>query len=1071
MGKLYRGYQIGRYVVEGLLGTGGSAQVWRVRHLQMGTLHALKVLLPSEQGLRARLLREGRAQSLLDHPHILPVRDVLRVFDNPALLMPLVEGPSLRALLAHAPLRRAESLSILLAMAEGLAFAHQHGFVHRDLKPANVLLDFKPSWICPRIGDFGLVKDAAVDLLQTRTGAFLGTPAYAAPEQLIDASSVDGRADLFSLGVMMVELLAGHRPFQQDAAQSALAAQQQPPDLRGMDEPGLIALAEALLQPDPADRLPDAESFAVRLRALGAEAPQQVLAARSPVWDAAHRLAAALAVPATVSVGLHAPPSRPLPSHNLPGRQDRFIGRGSALDLLAARIADGQRLLTLTGPGGSGKTRLATELGRQTLSRWPGGVWFIDLSEARDEIGVFQEVARALDVPLHNDPRAQLGHILYARGPVLCIFDNFEQIVDCAANTVGRWLDETAEMVAVVTSRQPLWLSAEQVVVVEPLTQDEALALFSHRARAVGARLAEDAETIAQIGALVNALERLPLAIELAAARARTFSPAQLMARLSDRFALLSTRSRERPARQRNLWATLQWSWDLLRPWEQSALAQISVFEGGFTFEAAEQVVALERAGEPLWLDEVLSELVDRNLLRPAEGGRLRMLETMRRFADAQLVHTKDATRRRHGQCYAQLGRRILSPIPDEERIPLIAVLNVERENLLAAHQHALAQRDAALAVACVGILHQLFLERAPSFDLYPLLQRTQKRCSLDGFQDACVMLWSVQVLKRTGRHDAALQIIARLRALLAKNEAWKEHIFIASEEASIYAHQGDFARGEAILRAELKAEEVCGSLRGVGVQLGNLAMHIRMQGRLEEAEAMYKEAIAVQERSGVRRSVANNRGRLALLYVAQGRREEALREMHAALAYYQESGIRDKEGAILSDMADLYAQKGDFTAAKAMLEAAGRLHRLTGDAVAQGVTMAYLSDILRKEGQHAQAHALARSAIDLFRRIERPYHEAYALGYLGRICGDMGALEDGRRHFGRAIEMFQQRNLLHAAARIHLFRAELELRAGATAAARAAFESADASTVPAPLHDLYTQLKGALSRAGQQET
>ena len=1066
MGQLHRGLELDRYVVEGLLGAGGSAQVWRVRHRLMGTLHALKVLLPGEQGLRARMLREGRAQSLLDHPHILPVRDVLRVADSPALLMPLVEGPSLRALLAGAALRRADRLSVLLAMAEGLAFAHQRGFVHRDLKPANVLLDLRPSWLCPRISDFGLVKDTAADLLETRTGTFLGTPAYAAPEQLVDASSVDGRADLFSLGVVLVEMFTGHRPFRQDATQSALAAQQQPPDLSGLEEPALRGLAAALLRLEPADRLPDAATLVAQLRGLGAEPAQQVLTARSPAWDPAHRLAAALAVPATESVGLSAPAAAaPQHSHNLPGRRDQFVGRGHELDALTAHIEGGQRLLTLTGPGGSGKTRLATELGRRTLSRWTGGVWFIDLSEARDETGVFQEAARALDVPLHKDPQAQLGNILHARGRVLCVFDNFEQITDCAAETVGRWLDAAPELVVVVTSRQPLWLSAEQVVVVEPLKRDEAVEMFRHRARAVGARLAEDDVTTAQIGSLVDALERLPLAIELAAARARTFSPAQLLERLSGRFALLSTRSRERPARQRNLWATLQWSWDLLRPWEQSALAQISAFEGGFTFEAAEQVVELDDSGgEPLWLDEVLSELVDRNLLRPAEDGRLRMLETMRRFAAAQLTDQEAATRRRHGRFYAQLGRRIRhNNLPDEERRALIAVLNVERENLLAAHEHALAQQDAALAVECLGILHQLFRDRAPSLDLYPLIQRTRGRCALDGFQGAVLDHMAVVVLTRTGRHDEALEIIERLRALLAANPSWREHIWFATEESSIHASRGDYARVEAILREAIREARESGDLWGLGVNVGNLALHIRRQGRLEEAEALYREAIAIQERSGVLRSVANNRSRLGLLYVSQGRREEALRELHAALAYYRESGIRDKEGAILSDLANLYAQQGDLSEARALLEQAGRLHRLTGDVVAQGVSTAYLGDILRQEGAHTLAREHIRSAIALFRRIRRPYLEAYALGYLGRICGEQGALEEARRHLDRAIEMFQSINLPHQSGRIHLFRAELELRVGEREGARRHLTAAGQHPIPVPLRALHEQLQRAL--------
>ena len=202
--QLSPGATVERYVVEELVGVGGMARVWRVRHLLLGSLHALKVLTRSSPTQQRRLLMEGRAQAALEHPHLLPVRDVLSVGGQPGLLMPYIDGPSLDQLLReHRPAQQ-EALGLFAAVCQGLGFAHDRGFVHRDIKPGNVLLQLQADRVQPRLADFGLVKVSE----ESSRGQFFGTPAYASPEQIADPASVDARADLFSMGVMLAELLA-----------------------------------------------------------------------------------------------------------------------------------------------------------------------------------------------------------------------------------------------------------------------------------------------------------------------------------------------------------------------------------------------------------------------------------------------------------------------------------------------------------------------------------------------------------------------------------------------------------------------------------------------------------------------------------------------------------------------------------------------------------------------------------------------------------------------------------------------------------------------------------------------
>ena len=312
--------------------------------------------------------------------------------------------------------------------------------------------------------------------------------------------------------------------------------------------------------------------------------------------------------------------------HNLPAERDAFIGRTAELHALAQRLDAGARLLTVIGPGGTGKTRFVRRYGWAWLGDWPGGVCFCDLSEARSLDGVLRAVAVALDVPLgKDDPVVQLGHAIAGRGRCLVILDNFEQVLVHAAATVGRWLDRAADAAFVVTSRERLHLTGEEVFPVEPLPlEQEAIELFSARARAQRPDFVLDATNRAAVAEVVRLLDGLPLAIELAAARVRVLSPAQLVERMRNRFALLAG-VRGAAARQATLRAAIDWSWDLLTPWEQAALAQCSVFEGGFTLDAAEAVFELSAWPEAPAAMDAVQALVDKSLLRTwnrADAGR-----------------------------------------------------------------------------------------------------------------------------------------------------------------------------------------------------------------------------------------------------------------------------------------------------------------------------------------------------------------------------------------------------------------------------------------------------------------
>ncbi|MEZ4316316.1 MAG: serine/threonine-protein kinase [Myxococcota bacterium] len=285
-----------RYVVEALLGEGGLATVYRVRHRTLNTVYALKVLNVDSASVRKRLIQEGQVQATLKHPHIVEVRDVLDLDGVPGLLMEYVDGVSMEDWLrAHRPTTE-EALCVFRGVVAGVAHAHQHGLIHRDLKPANVMLEVSTDQLIPKVADFGLAKMVEVGSGHTRTGTTMGTPAYMPPEQIRDASSVDRRADLYSLGIVLYELFCGCTPFDDDDLLELFAKVRDgsftPPSELNPDVPIEVERCIGLLvDTQPANRLSDCQAILTVLDGGEAEVSGTALVPSRPlVLRGAHSL-------------------------------------------------------------------------------------------------------------------------------------------------------------------------------------------------------------------------------------------------------------------------------------------------------------------------------------------------------------------------------------------------------------------------------------------------------------------------------------------------------------------------------------------------------------------------------------------------------------------------------------------------------------------------------------------------------------------------------------------------------------------------------------------------------------
>jgi predicted ATPase len=383
-----------------------------------------------------------------------------------------------------------------------------------------------------------------------------------------------------------------------------------------------------------------------------------------------------------------------------------FVGRSSEVELVASMLVGGVRLLTLTGAGGVGKTRLALEVGRRAASVFPGGVKFVPLGHHRDAELVPKLTAGALGL----DPEAPLPARTLNGDRRLLVYDNFEHVT-AAAPFVVRLLEGAPSVHVLATSREPLHVSGERELLVTPLPVSEAMALFVERARAIRQDFALTDENERVVAEICDRLEGLPLAIELAAARVRILSPQAILGRLERPLELLTDGARDLPARQRTLRDTIAWSHSLLSPYERRLFARLAGFAGCSRLESAEQVCALGESGRGGGVLDALASLVERNLLRRvhyANGEvRLAMLDTMREFALECLAASGEerGIRDAHAAIYLELVETaaLRYGTPDEER--WLELVEMDIKNVRAAYRWSLDSGDTRTAL---GLAHAL---------------------------------------------------------------------------------------------------------------------------------------------------------------------------------------------------------------------------------------------------------------------------------------------------------------------------------------------------------------------------
>jgi predicted ATPase len=701
-------------------------------------------------------------------------------------------------------------------------------------------------------------------------------------------------------------------------------------------------------------------------------------------------------------------------SARLPPETTSFIGRQDELRALA-EAAERSRLVTVWGPGGAGKTRLLLRFAHDWVAT-KKSAWFVDLTTAKDADDAAASIASALGVDGDG-----LVNALGARKDALILLDNFDQLVAHAGKIVEPLREANARFV--VSSREPLGLRGEERLELAPLPEADAVALFIERARAVRP-LSVRREDDPRIGRIVEKLDRLPLAIELLAARVEVLDPPELLTRLDRGIGVMR--------------AAIAGSWDACSDYQKRVLAACSVFRGGFTVELAEAV-----CGDGAW--DAVETLRRRSLLRASDSrgfARVDLYETVREFAAERLAENGDEleVRTAHARAAVSIAERFEAE-GDEDSV--LDQLGAERDNLLAAFEHSIT-RDPPLAARALLALHPLMLTRGAFVQHVRLIDRA---LAADASHEARLRVARGEVRRMRGEIDAAredfdaalelarrdpsavgllvdvlrgLGTIDRMQGRFADARRRKEEA-LGHARASADRRREAMVLGEfgAVLQAEGKLGEArvvharalvlhreLGSRRTEGVELSHLAVATHRLGLMEEARRFHEEALAIHLAVENRRYQGAERTHLGFVLHEQGDLDGARASYEEALRIVREVGDRGLEAVALTFLGKLEIDAGRLLEAGALLTEALERHRAQGSKRLVAITQAFQAHLAMSEDRLEEAHALYDAALSggLSGEMALSATALACLGALERRLGRAGAEE--RFSAARAIQV-----------------------------------------------------------------
>ena len=978
--------RIGRYVIRRELGRGGMGFVYEAEDPRLKRTVALKIVpqeLAGDPERRAQFEREAQILASIRHPNIATIHSFEEAAGTTFLTMEVVAGESLSAFLARGALPIEFALRTCRQVALALEAAHRSGVVHCDLKPQNIMLSKEGE---VKLLDFGL---AAVPVEHASPTAgdgadpgpasdpeIAGTPSYMSPEQWSGAE-VTPRIDLWAFGCVLYECLAGRRAFSGGIQREARGQRIVGPDfaLLPSETPAEVtALVQRCLAGEPADR---PESMLVVRRAI------EEMLARAPgagIGDA--RLSGA-------------------ELHNLPRRNSPFVGR-LAEKREVGKLLAGERLVTLTGAGGTGKTRLAIEAATSALARFPGGAWLTDLSPLSDPELLPLTVAAALGVP--EEPGQALLDTLSARlaerPPLLLVLDNAEHLLAACAHLAEALLQHVPGIRLLVTSREPLGITGEWTFHVRPLAVPgdddaqppaalgnvEAVRLFLDRLRAVDPRFELTPENAPAVSRICRRLDGIPLALELAAARARVLPVEAIADRLGDRFRLLNAGSRTALPRHQTLRALIDWSYDQLTELEQTLFRRLAAFAGGWTLEAAEEVAAFGALDSWAVVD-LLFQLVSKSVVERDEVGeaatgltRYRMLETIRDYARDRLVAAGEAETIsvRHRRYFLGLAEVAATKLTGPQQAHWLARLDAEQDNM---------------------------------------------RRAIDGFAAAPGEIESALKMARAlgrywmtrGRYSEGLAVCEGLVWLT--KETSSEARRVALFWLGIFrTYRGDLSGAIQSGEESLASCRAAGDERGSATALNQLGAIAEQQADFARARACYEESLAIRRRIDDRAGIAQSLNNLGVVAMRHGEAKQALGYYEESLAIRKERGDQLGIGQSLHNLGVSWSWLRDFERANACYVASLKIAREVGDPHAIAGTLTNLGAVAVWSDQLTEARTFLEEALPLWQRLGLDYGRAETIEMAGVLLGKEGRPVDAVKLLAASVNLRERTGIPHSA-------------------------------------------------------
>ncbi len=1110
MAELYGQYELLEKFAEG-----GAAELYfaRLRGREGFTRElAIKRLLPGytqRADLVEMFLDEARLAASLLHPNIVQVFDLGEINDSYFMAMELVDGPHLGHMFSHSlhidkPMPVEFCAWIMSRAAEGLHYAHERvdplsgeslAIVHRDVSPHNILVS---RYGDVKVTDFGIAR-ATTHRAVTRIGVVKGKSGYLSPEQCSGAP-FNRRADIFGLGVVLYELITRRRLYREDSAARARARiigeEPLPPSVLNPEVDAVLGeIALRALRKDPQHRYQTAAEFGDALQAwLGARNSGDVRSALSywmsqntaAIWTTAEVRAQRWQGKAAPQRAMRSGPP-PLTRHagddavfdlreeslglhprrsNLPRERGAFFGRSAEVARLGRLLDAGERLITLVGPAGVGKSRLARHFGHRASDKLgeSGGVWLCDVADYETLEGLCLVVAGAMSIPLVGGgaeaSEKQLGRALAGRGRSLLLIDNFDRMVAGEVEALRVWLRMAPDLTILVTSRARLRSARGEPVELLPLSVPEpnhlgsgsdAVALFLDRVRLVRLDWKPKAEQLPVVAEIARQLDGLPLALELAAARMADLEPAELLKRLSHRFEVLRTGAGgKKQGHAGTLRGAIDWSWTLLNEEERVALAALSVCRGGFFLPAAVEVIGGSGANDDPSVG-IIETLRDRSLLHVRDRTpdlqvtRFGLFRSIRAYADEKLDgDARQAAFMCHAGHYADVCGGYASAVHAHGGAEPYRRLALETENLVAAHERCLAMQPLTakhvdLARRASLALRPVLEHRGP-WDLLCRLLEVDGGAGVAGVDlrlEAAMGVARSRILRHLGRPGEARRCAEEALVTARDMKDARLQGRALQQLASAALAQGQLTEARALAEQAIDTLRSEGDRRHAGLAVRGLARIEFACADDKAAFGRFDQALDALRTAGDRHAEAETEARIGSALADRGRLDDAARYLQHGLEIFRQLGSLRGEGLVLAHLGPIFALRGDLDRARDALTVAVERLSGVGDQATAALAGSRLAIVRWLQGRVQAARRRAESAAERAQGVGDSALMARNLALLGATQAAADSRIIATRTFEQAMGWLQAGGPPEVAAAVQVCVAQLDL-AGARAARKA---------------------------------